>query len=56
MGALVFVVSDSILAANKFVAPLPMAKYLIMVTYYSGQGLIALSVGSDGSIVAAKDR
>ena len=43
-GALVFVASDSILAANKFVVALPMAKYLIMVTYYGGQMLIALSI------------
>ena len=41
VGALLFIVSDTILAYNKFVSPLPMAKVMVMVTYYAGQYFIA---------------
>jgi uncharacterized membrane protein YhhN len=37
VGALLFVISDSILAWNKFVEPLPAITYLIMVPYYGAQ-------------------
>jgi uncharacterized membrane protein YhhN len=41
-GALLFVASDSLLAWNRFVAPLPAAPLAIMVTYHLGQlGLTA---------------
>ena len=40
MGAISFVVSDGILAINKFAQPLPMAGFLIMLTYGVGQFLI----------------
>lgn len=40
LGALLFVLSDTILAWNKFVSPLAASKYLIMVTYYAGQFLL----------------
>lgn len=43
-GALAFVVSDTILAFDKFVVPLPYAHPLIMLTYYAAQFGIALSV------------
>jgi uncharacterized membrane protein YhhN len=43
IGALSFVVSDSVLAANKFVAPVPHAKMTVMLSYYMAQGLIAAS-------------
>jgi len=36
-GAVLFVVSDSLIAINRFVEPLPGARYWIMVLYYSGQ-------------------
>lgn len=39
-GAVLFVCSDFILGVNKFTLPLP--GYLIMITYYSAQGLIYL--------------
>ena len=45
-GAFVFIISDSVLAINKFVVPVPHAADLIMTTYYSGQLLIALSARS----------
>ncbi len=44
LGATVFVASDSILAVNRFVSPLPAARVAIMVTYHVGQGLMALGV------------
>jgi uncharacterized membrane protein YhhN len=42
-GALLFVVSDSILAWNRFKRPLPSAQLYIMSTYFTAQLLIALS-------------
>lgn len=40
MGAISFVLSDSLLAINKFAQPLPFAGFLIMLTYGIGQYLI----------------
>lgn len=39
-GALCFMLSDSLLACNKFAAPVPMAGLLIMLTYIAAQYLI----------------
>lgn len=39
-GAVFFVISDSILALNKFYLPHPAARYAIMATYYLAQYLI----------------
>ena len=36
-GALLFILSDSLIAINRFVAPVPMASYFIMITYYLAQ-------------------
>ena len=44
IGALLFIASDSYLAINKFVMPLPYSHEVIMLTYYSAQLLIALSI------------
>ena len=41
-GALFFVVSDSLLAVNKFVQPLPYSGILVLGTYYSAQECILL--------------
>ena len=41
-GALLFFISDSTLALNKFVAPLPYGRLRVMITYHLGQLLIAL--------------
>jgi uncharacterized membrane protein YhhN len=43
LGALSFMVSDTVLAFDKFYAPMSWAKLVIMVTYYAGQYGIALS-------------
>jgi len=39
-GAALFVLSDSLIALNKFHSPVPYAREIIMATYYAGQGLI----------------
>ena len=44
LGALSFVVSDTILAFNKFYSPIPSAHVFVMITYYLAQLLITSSV------------
>jgi uncharacterized membrane protein YhhN len=44
LGATVFVASDTTLAVNRFVRPLPRADVVVMVTYHVGQALIVLGV------------
>ena len=44
IGSLLFIVSDSILALNKFTVSIPYAGVYIMVTYYAAQLLLALSI------------
>jgi len=39
-GAISFIVSDSILAINKFMMPVPAADYFVMITYYLSMFLI----------------
>ena len=40
VGACIFMVSDSLIAINKFVAPVPLSSLWILVTYYCAQMLI----------------
>jgi len=42
IGAILFLISDSLLAINRFKTPLPLAGYLVWITYYLGQCGIAL--------------
>jgi uncharacterized membrane protein YhhN len=42
IGALLFLISDSLIAANKFKTAIPWSEYTIWLTYYVGQCLIAL--------------
>ena len=44
MGASYFALSDSLIAINKFIQPLPYADALIMLTYYLAQFLIVCGV------------
>lgn len=44
LGATLFLFSDGMLAYNRFVAPLPMAGYMIILTYWAGQLGLARSV------------
>jgi uncharacterized membrane protein YhhN len=53
LGAVVFAVSDSILAWDKFASPVPFAKVLVMVTYYGAQLLIAF--GTRASVLATAE-
>ena len=43
VGAVVFAISDSLLAVNRFIDPFVGAAYLVMVTYWGGQLCLALS-------------
>lgn len=57
-GAAFFVLSDSVLSYNKFAAPVPSSRWVIMTTYYAAQTLIAMSASrrwSAASSAAAKD-
>jgi uncharacterized membrane protein YhhN len=47
-GALFFTLSDSLLAVNKFVTPLPLAGIWIMITYAVAQYLITRSACDQG--------
>jgi alkylglycerol monooxygenase len=40
VGACCFMLSDSLLATNKFVAPLPLASFWVLTSYYAAQVLI----------------
>jgi len=40
VGACFFMLSDSLLAINKFVMPLPLAQLWVLATYYAAQVLI----------------
>ena len=44
MGAMLFVLSDSLIAAGRFRAAVPLAAYLIWPTYYLGQYCITVGV------------
>jgi len=44
LGAILFVVSDSILAVNRFAKKFRLAQALILSTYFAGQWFIAMSV------------
>ena len=47
IGAILFFVSDLILAINRFAHPLPMSTLLIMIPYFAGQYCLACSVYSE---------
>lgn len=44
VGALLFVLSDSVIAINKFLWPFSASSWVIMVTYYAAQGLMVTGV------------
>lgn len=44
IGAIIFVASDSLLAFNKFYAPIQYSSFLIMITYLTAQYLIVIGV------------
>ena len=48
LGATLFVVSDALIAVNRWAADIPAASWWIMLTYFAGQGLIALGAVRNG--------
>jgi len=44
IGAILFILSDSILAINKFIVDVPFSHALIMLSYYGAQFMFALSI------------
>jgi uncharacterized membrane protein YhhN len=40
LGAFVFILSDSLIAIDRFLQPLPLSNYLVMITYYCAQWMI----------------
>jgi uncharacterized membrane protein YhhN len=42
VGAILFLISDSLLAVNKFKTPVPYRDFLVWSTYYAGQYGIAI--------------
>ncbi|MDQ1165213.1 lysoplasmalogenase [Flavobacterium sp. SORGH_AS_0622] len=44
LGAFFFIISDSILAINKFYAPIPKSSFFIMLTYLLAQYLIVIGI------------
>ena len=47
LGAMSFLLSDALLAINKFVAPIPMAGFWVMLTYITAQYLIVKGCSKD---------
>lgn len=54
IGGAFFVMSDALLALDRFSAPLPMASAWVLATYWIAQGCIARSVGDEP--VSAQER
>jgi uncharacterized membrane protein YhhN len=48
VGAVLFLISDSLLAIHKFKTPVPLRDYLVWITYYLGQCGIALGYLASG--------
>jgi alkylglycerol monooxygenase len=51
IGAVFFMASDSLLAINRFAAPLPMAQFFVLATYYVAQLLIAAQARPAGTVL-----
>ena len=56
IGSLIFILSDTILALDKFAFRLTSAKTIIMVTYYIGQTFIAISTCNTVKTTGRKKR
>jgi uncharacterized membrane protein YhhN len=56
VGAIVFVASDSMIAFNRFFSPFRLAELLILMTYFTAQWLIAISVAWESSVGARPSR
>jgi len=47
-GACIFILSDAIIAVNRFLAPVPASSFWVMTTYYAAQSLIVAGVAKIG--------
>jgi uncharacterized membrane protein YhhN len=47
-GALLFILSDSLIAINRFLTPVPLSDFLIMITYYLAQFFITFGASKQG--------
>jgi len=59
VGACFFIVSDSLIATNRFLIPVPLSGYLVMGTYYAAQLFITTGAArpiSPSSTVSAPDK
>jgi uncharacterized membrane protein YhhN len=56
LGALLFLLSDSLLGANRFKTAIPFAGFLIWTTYYAGQFALARGVWSVPAVHAKRTR
>ena len=53
-GAVFFMLSDTLLAINRFAQPLPMAQFWVLATYYAAQVLIVCNARpADGGVRAS---
>ena len=50
LGAILFIISDSVLALNRFREPFEVARALNLSTYFAAQWLIALSISKKGEM------
>jgi uncharacterized membrane protein YhhN len=58
VGAFLFIFSDSLIAVDKFLVTVPYARYAIMITYYSAQGLLTYGLLQQltGPVIDASER
>jgi uncharacterized membrane protein YhhN len=55
LGALLFLISDSLLGAGRFKLQIPWSGYVVWTTYYLGQCGITLGVLDEARVPAAVD-
>jgi alkylglycerol monooxygenase len=51
---MLFMVSDTVLAINRFAQPLPMAQFWVLATYYAAQVLIVCNSRAPSPAVAVQ--
>jgi len=48
LGAIIFIASDSLIAVDKFLYPIPMRSYWVMITYYLAQWMLITGLLNSG--------
>jgi sterol desaturase/sphingolipid hydroxylase (fatty acid hydroxylase superfamily)/uncharacterized membrane protein YhhN len=51
VGAVLFMLSDALLAINRFASPIPLAQFWVLATYYAAQAVIVLNARPVGAPV-----